>query len=205
MDITPPGESEPETSSRPVLVTHRPMVLDPMVKDDAKEVVDIEEKTPEEPVVHGEKVIKPLSESEAAAPDESEESESDEPAKEESSSSAEATEDDGSSGDKGDLSSEALAKEEAAIVEAVADQATEDKKKKNKTSDEEKALQETVQKHIADKKYFVPIGKATRRRKNRRALVVLFLLILVTAGGYAAIDAGYIKTDIKLPIDIIKN
>lgn len=195
MDVAKPGESAPDTSARPVLVTHRPMVQDPMVKEDKKSedavVADAEPKT--EPTIRGEKVIQPVNsntsaeapaDDQPATPAKSEDSEPEPP-------QPEKTEEDSQAKD-------------AAVVDAVVDQATEDKKKQNKLSDEEKAKQEALQKLIEEKKYFVPVGQVSRRR-NRRALLTVAILVLLLIGGYLAIDAGLIKTTITLPIDLIKS
>lgn len=184
MDVAKPGKSAPDTSARPVLVTHRPMVQDPMVK----EGTSTEDKTADdtksklEPTTHGGKVISPVSDPPIA--EDSKEPEA-EPAKPEK-------------------SQEETRAEEAAVVDAVADQATADKKKQNELSDEEKAKQKTIQKLITEKKYFVPVGQVSHRR-NQRLLIVFLALLLIAAGGYLAVDAGIITTNIKLPVDIIKN
>lgn len=194
MDVSKPGESAPNTSARPVLVTHRPMVQDPMVKDDS------EDKTADTKLTimsRGNKVVQPVDDassgedaieskpadktSEAEKPKEpASETEAEKPASETKSSN-----------------------DEAAVVAAVADQATEDKKKQNKLSDEEKAKQAAIQKLIEEKKYFVPVGQVSRRR-NRRALLVLLALAIVLIVGYLVLDAELVDSPLELPLDLIK-
>lgn len=201
MDVAKPGKSAPDTSARPVLVTHRPMVQDPMVKEDhnsdsppdlsakasasagalAKDEDQTSGESKPEPATHGEKVIAPPSDQLAEEAAIEPEPEPPKPEKSEQETQA----------------------EEAAVVDAVADQATADKKKQNKLTDEEKAKQEAVAKLIAEKKYFVPIGQVSHRRNQRMAMVFV-VLILIAAGGYLALDAEFIKTSINLPIDLIK-
>ncbi len=170
MDVAKPGKSAPDASSRPVIVSHRPEVKDPMVKTDAS----IEETTPTETTVaHGSKVIQPLAHD-------------DEP--------TETTE----------TPEEKEAKEEAAVVDAVAGQA--DLGKKNtqaKIDADEQEKLEVLNKLITEKKYFVPIGQVAHRR-NQRALLVVVLLIVVLAGLYAAVDAELLDIGVDLPFDLIK-
>ncbi len=63
MDVAKPGKSAPATTSRPVIVTHRPMMQDPMVNAavPAADPVPDATKPTEKPMVHGPKIIVPLS------------------------------------------------------------------------------------------------------------------------------------------------
>lgn len=98
---------------------------------------------------------------------------------------------------------------ESRAVEAVANQADVTlKKRDSQKNSEEKAKQELIKQLIASKKYFVPIGQGHSRQKqshNLATVVLLFVVIAGLIGGYVAIDAGYVKTTIKLPINLIKN
>lgn len=203
MDVAKPGKSAPDTSARPVLVTHRPMVQDPMVKDDPKADSSSEAlakgedqtaddtKSKPEPTTHGEKVISPVSD-----PTVAEATEEPKPEPAEVPEPVETA--------KPEKSAEETRAEEAAVVDAVADQATSDKRKQNELTDEEKAKQEAIQKLITEKKYFVPVGQVSHRRNQRLAIVFLVLVILL-AGAYIAIDAGVIDIGVKLPLELIKN
>jgi hypothetical protein len=101
------------------------------------------------------------------------------------------------------VSSVASAKEEAAVVDAVAEQATANKTQQGELSPEEQKKQEEVTKLIENKKYFVPIGQVAKRRNKRASLAILVLLVLLV-GFYLAVDAGIIMTTISLPVDLIK-
>lgn len=182
MDVTQPGDTAPDTTARPVIVTHRPMVQDPMMKAEEKTE---ENPTPEPPKkaepVHN-KVIQPLNEESTK--------ENKEP----------------------EVISEAAPEQkpetsESATVDAVVSGAgSTNKKKKDEQSSEEKAKQETLQKLTADKTYFVPIGQGRHRRNSHRAWTALTLLIVtVIVGAYLAVDAGIIQTSVTLPVDVIKN
>lgn len=194
MDVAKPGKSMPDLSARPVIVTHRPMVQDPMVKTDINVEEPAEPAKPElaaEPAEvpepsHEKKVIKPISEPEAANPEEPE--------------TEEAKEDEPEHSEQDDTS------DEAAVVEAVASQAqSKNGKKDGSPTEEDKAKQEHLKKLVAEKTYFVSVGQATRRRNRRTAVIMTLFMVLVLAGGYAAIDAGIIASNTELPIDLIKN
>ncbi|HSX24156.1 MAG TPA: hypothetical protein VLE74_03590, partial [Candidatus Saccharimonadales bacterium] len=63
MDVNKPGESTPDTSSRPVIVTHRPMVQDPMMVGKTEKKADEEPAAePAKPVSRADKTIQPLAE-----------------------------------------------------------------------------------------------------------------------------------------------
>lgn len=178
MDIAKPGRSAPNTSSRPVVVSNKPEISDPMVTPtDQKPVISDETDNTEvaeamSSIVtksHG-KIIEPVSKSNTAEDSETTEQKE--------------------------------AKKESAVVDAVASQA--DKGNKNDQS-EEQALkrQEAVNGLIQSKKYFVPIG-AVARRRNKRALATIIILLVVASASYLAVDAEIIKSSIKLPIEFIK-
>ncbi|HUP26365.1 MAG TPA: hypothetical protein VM124_01820 [Candidatus Limnocylindrales bacterium] len=193
MDVAKPGKVLPDSSARPVIITHRPMVQDPMVKADDKTDDGPDTKTPDSSIkissgTHGDKVIKPVSES-LKAPETNEEIDP----KPETSVADDTPE------SKEDASAE------AAVVEAVADQAEVSVSKRDgKPTEEDKAKAEHLKKLIASKTYFLPVGQVARRR-NRRMSVVLLLLIMLAAGAYLAIDAKVILGNVKLPIELIKN
>jgi hypothetical protein len=177
MDVAKPGKSTPDTTARPVIVTHKPMVQDPMVKTE-ETPTDVPNKEDANLSTHTAKTIKPLNEKETPEPAE------DKPAE----ASEEKPEQAGS---------------DAAVVDAVVDQAAVDKKKQNEADDAAKAKQAALAKLIEEKKYFVKVGQVARRRNNRIA-VVFVLLVVVLIGGYLAIDAGIIKTSINLPVHVLK-
>ncbi len=181
MDVSKPGKTDPDISSRPVLVTNHSMVQDPTLKEDNKPTL--------KPMVASaarvDKIISPVGE----ITQETTKVAAENPISKET-------------GEKTDT--EKKQAQEAAVVDAVADQATEDKKKQNKLSDEELARKKEIEQLITDKKYFVPIGQVSKRR-NRRMLIVFLVILVLVIIGYLAIDAGIIKSSVTLPFDIIKN
>jgi hypothetical protein len=184
MDISKPGKSAPDTSSRPVIVTHSPTVQDPMVKTDQ---TPEETPKPTEPVVHTSRVIQPLTDNSEPEEPKSDSKKTDEEIKEDKTESNEES-------------------SEAAVVDAVADQADlgPKNKKMGELSEEEKKKQEELNNLIAEKKYFVPIGQVAHRR-NQRAVLVVVALLVILAGVYLAIDAGLVNLNVNLPFDLIKN
>ncbi len=186
MDVSKPGRSTPDTSARPVIVTNRSIVQDPTLKDDSKD----DSKQADKTFARGEKTITPVSKitPQDSTTDETKPAETPAPP--------------AAASEKFDIAKERA--KEAAVVDAVADQATEDKKKQNKDSDAEIARKKALEKLVADKKYFVPIGQVSRRR-NRRAVLVFVILLILIIGGYLALDAEIIKSSISLPFDLVKS
>jgi hypothetical protein len=92
--------------------------------------------------------------------------------------------------------------DDQAATEAVAEQAAA-KKTSEKEDKEATARQEAVQKLITEKTYNLPIGEAKRKR-NMSLVVLLVLLIVAAALAYLAVDAGVIKTSVKLPYEFFK-
>lgn len=204
MDVSKPGESTPNTSARPIVVSHQPMVQDStMVTTESKPATEASGTKPIT-MTHSDKVIQPVGEDTPAETDETSEPKPKQPA--ETIESTEQSETPETSGDeqKTEKPESDTSGTEAAVVDAVVDQATEDKKKQNQLSDEEKARQAVVQKLVEEKKYFVPVGQVSHRR-NQRVLIVLLALLVLLAAGYLALDAGLVESPVELPIDLIKN
>ena len=188
-DVSKPGKTAADASARPVIVTHRPIVQDPMMKQDA----DVSIMEPAKPVkesndspTSGERVIKPLESDDSTKPD-------DVKTKQESVETAH-DDNDGSYKDN----------QETAVVDAVVDQVADDKRKKHDADDQTAAKQAHFQKLIDDKKYFVKTGQVARRRNNRIALA-LFIFILITVGLYLAVDAKLIDPGFDVPYQVIQN
>ena len=195
MDVSKPGKSAPDTTARPLIVSNRPVNIDPMMK-----TRDI----PEAQISQHTKVIKPLNSvdiGDAPVQQSTEEAVQDPSTTVTEKSPPKALDKPAESADQNPPSAEEIDSETDTAL------STGTKKEKlNAQTKEEKARQEAMQKLIVAKKYFVPIGKVTRRRDSRRTVVVLMVLTVVTiAGIYLLVDAGIISIGIKLPIDIIKN
>lgn len=189
MDATKPGKTMPDTSARPVVITHRPMVQDPMVKSDDSATELSEPKSSEASSKisvqsHGEKVIQPdaaLKKSNQPVPSDDSEPEKPQPEPEPKDNS------------------------QSAVVDAVADEAEASITKKDGQSTEaETAQQEHLQKLTVSKTYFLPLGQVSRRRNRRAALIIIVFLVLA-AGSYWALDSQVISNNIKLPYHFIKN
>lgn len=205
MDVSKPGKSSPDISARPVVITHHPMVQDPMVKENEKPENNkavIAEESKQEPAMHSEKIIKPVSEDVDAEQPSVDEVTRDDDAK--STAQTSEKEDLETEETKQEPKQEAEQAEQSAVVDAVTDQATIDRKNKNKLSDAEKAKQEQVQKLIAEKKYFVPKAQVSHRR-NQRTTIILVMLIVIVAGVYLAMDAGVLDVGFDVPYDLIQN
>jgi hypothetical protein len=200
MDISKPGNKAPNKTSRPLISTHK-MVQDPMVKDDKTESAgldsDGEPIKKQVPLASTGKVIAPLN------PDEVKEEDKTADASQENTEPEESTEEDKKT-EPPEANPDAEAKEEAAIVDAVVDQATEDKHKDPGNQDvEDLEKKKLTDKMIEEKKYFLPIGEVTRRKQNKRALFVLIpLLVLVVL--YMLADAGIVSAPFELPVEFIR-
>lgn len=178
MDVEKPGTTPASATSRPVIIGRGPAIKDPMVNEATPE--GDEQPTPQQQPLAKKKTIQPLTEQpvpEAETKSDVQPAETDdkpEPAPELTPAEEEAT-----------------AKSEAADVA-------------QKLSDEELKRQELVEKLVAEKKYFVPIGAAQKKRTVRNTMLLFLSFILILGGALLAVDAGLIQTDITLPFDLIK-
>lgn len=79
-------------------------------------------------------------------------------------------------------------------------------KKAEEAAKAEAAKQAQIDKLIANKQYFVPIGEKTRKRRSlKNTLTGIFLILLLGAAlAYLMADVGIIKTKIKLPYHFFK-
>lgn len=233
-DVAKPGKTAPDASARPIIVTHRPMVQDPMMSDaekSSKEPEETKTTTPAEAtappvapatVSRGGKVVKPLDESPEIQPDDSSVS-SKTTAKVDLSTEASAKAEKTSAGsaetdqEKPPSTEEKVEVPKAAATddsnttssdEAVAEESEDKKTKENaeaKEAQEEQERQAAIEKLIEEKKYFVHVGEVHHKRKSRSVIVLLLLLIVIAAGGYLAIDAGFVETNFELPYNFIQN
>jgi hypothetical protein len=93
--------------------------------------------------------------------------------------------------------------EDAAVIDAVVDQAAANKAQKQEDKDLI-ARQEKIAKLIEDKTYFAPVKQAAARRKGKALVLVLILLLLLSAGAYAAVDMGIVKPGFDVPVHFLK-
>jgi len=205
-DVSKPGKSAPSATSRPVIVGHGSMLRDPMMQDDTKDDKE-EEDTPV--TARSKIVIKPVDgndsddKSDKERPETQEKPEVSEKKIEPAEEKTAAQTDDKPEVKPEEKPEEAKSADDEAAVNALAEQAV--KKKKEEVSQEEIAKQEAYEKLIEDKKYFLPIGKATKRRHTQHFLTFLFVILLLVPGAYLAVDAGIVETSFELPFDLIKN
>jgi hypothetical protein len=190
MDVAKPGKNAPDASAKPVIVGHGPMVRDPMVNADTDAEVEkpeSEEQASVPAVSIGKKVIAPITQEE-------------EPKEAESSDAAAPTSEPSPEEPKADETSEATDSADSAVVDAVIDQVG--TKEPEGQSEEERKRQEELDKLVAEKKYFVPLGKA-HRNSNRMLFIFTLFLLVVFLGLLLAIDAEIIAADITLPFDVL--
>lgn len=226
MDVAKPGKVPADASSKPIIVTHRPIVQDPMVKSDT-EISDLlpvkESQEVKSSPTSGEKVIAPPDHTaetdtekkpaetedetvEAAKPEAAEpEGETDaEPEANKPPKASKPAQSDPDTTAKADTKKPSPSSE-AAVVDAVLDQTEAgSKQKEDKEAEQEAAKLEHLQKLVEEKKYFVKTGQVARRRNNRIAFVFLVLL-LIAIGLYLAVDAKVVKPGFDVPIHIIPN
>lgn len=84
----------------------------------------------------------------------------------------------------------------------------ETKKDAAKKAEEAAQKQESIQKLIDSKQYFVPIGHASPMKgaqKKGKGSMVIILLLAVLIGAYLAADVGLFDPGFDLPFELIKN
>lgn len=215
-DVAKPGKKGPDATSRPVIVGHKNMIEDPMVKQAeaatkangknkdendkpaflSKEVVEDEGVAP-----HEAKTINP--------PDEIKDAKQSEIASEPEAmpdDSAQTPVDNDQSG-KADTeetqASDSVPDDDTATDLPTAAEATdkpkdsEEARKQQKADEEEKAKQAAIQKLIASKQYNVKVGEIKHKRGARRGLAALIVILLLAAVTVALLlAAGF-----KLPLN----
>lgn len=192
IDVSHPDETVPDTSSRPVIVTNRPMIKqDPMIaekaaeepeKSDESKPTKAASKTKEEPAATKKKSIAPLADEKIVIePIESDEAKDDQPAEEpeEVTASDKTEETVEESAKPSDQSKEKEPKESQAADENVQvdEDATEKAKKEEEIDQAELDRQADLQKLIDSGKYALPIVDA----HSRRYVLGLVLLLIVLA------------------------
>lgn len=208
-DVSRPGKSMPSSNSRPVIVTHKPNVSDPMVSpqnqgSDAKNtetpsaaegtemVMAAPKKSRIEPL-HADVVAEDEMPEEVPQEDTANSSSSDEPAEDKEASSREKDTSKETSGDVtdeiSDMAAEATSKKEA-LSEAAKKEA------------EAIKTQQEVESLVNNKQYFVPINSVQKRR-SMKLVVILLVLLVVVLGVLAALDAGLLDIGVTAPTDFI--
>lgn len=215
-DVAKPGKSAPSTTTRPIILGHKPMIQDPMVNTSEASAEAPVSNTEQAVPVRGTKKIMPLSEKEPDKKNAEANKADGKPAEEPAANSdakaevakAEDTLAPDSSAEEQPSSPNVEAPEtvpdtnEKAAVDALANQVT--RRKDGELSEEEIKRAEAIQKLITDKTYYLKIGQAHRGRNNT-LFIILFLVVIVAAGLMLAVDAGIVQTNITLPFDLISN
>lgn len=192
MDIQKPGGAAPDSSSRPLIVTSRPIMQDPMLTEASDKPEPETEAAPKEQksMTTSIKTIEPPKDATTA----SEQAEAT-PAKDaEEKPLAPAT-------DSIDPSSN-TSSDEAAVVDAVVN-ASPSLSTEQKADEADEKRKQAAQVLIDSKKYVVPIGQVSRARKTRRTVWLIVFLVLILAG-YVVADIGLVALPFELPIDLIK-
>lgn len=193
MDIQKPGSSPPDSTAKPIIVTNRPILQDPMVVSDPSPETG-EETAPKKPettsLASSQKIIMPTK---SAKPDEKVEEPPVEKEKEEEKPAIEAP----SPNVKDSMPSPG---EEAAVVGAIVASSgkTDDVKKEETVQDADEKRKQQARTLADSKKYIVPIGQVTKARQNRQAV---WLLVFLVAGiaGYAAVRFKFVTVPFNLP------
>ncbi len=182
-DVAKPGSTPPDSSAKPVIVSHK-MIKDPMVQEDKAEDAEIENTQSMRNVSSSSgKTIEPVSDTKK------EEAKADTATADNDEPSAEPKSEDAENGS------------ETAVVDAVLSQSQE-KAKKSKDAEVEAEQASNINKLIDSKKYFVKV-KAPKRKRNKRVLVVVVLILMAGLAGVGlAADAELIGLDV--PFDFIK-
>ena len=195
MDVMKPGATTPESTGRPIIVTNRPIMQDPMVKEaDTSDDKAAEETTPKGTVSSGSsKVIAPLG-SQEKTDEATPAAETDE------------TSDDSDKPEVEAISSIPTPEEEqaqAAVVDAVVASAGSNQSPEQQEQIAQDERHQRVQKLVESKKYVVPIGQVSRKKLHQQ-LFLLVGLAVVVFGAYLAADMGYIPLPFELPVHILK-
>ena len=226
IDVSHPDDSKPSNTSKPVIVTNRPILKDPMVVEEASSEISQQTEKEKVPVKAGETKIKPLTdepateskgkpESEekgqkrtiaelaaeaAATSDEvekpAEEESHDEP-KEEPKPPGESEPDEALPEDKPEETKPDGEEKSDSEKKAPADPGEEAKLKAEQQAKHDAAIQELVD----SKKYALPITTVeTRRSRQVVVLGIVLSILLALAWADIALDAGLIEINGVKPV-----
>jgi hypothetical protein len=184
-DVSKPGSTPPDSSAKPIIVSHKPMIKDSVVKEEqineqAETKPEQKLKAPSEKSEDSKTVIQPLITT-------------DKDDKKVESSKVDSKLDVSTDNSKN-------TDQEKVVVDAVVSQ-TNEKKQKKFDEEAEQANKEKIDKLIESKKYFVKVRPAKAKRNKRAVLIVLLLFIIGLIGFGAAADAELVN--IKVPFDFI--
>jgi cobalamin biosynthesis Mg chelatase CobN len=188
-DVTKPGESKPDTGSKPMVVGHK-LMKDPSITETEEKIESSDEKLVSTTI---KKTITPLSESEKSA--ENVDDNNEKPVEEKVP---------GSENEETNISEKNTENTRENIQETENDP----EKQKSKTLDEERVEQaakneENLQKIISEKKYFVSIEEASY--SSIKSFVATFTIVSLIALVVLVvlIDLEILDLGITLPFDLI--
>ena len=212
MDVSKPGKTNPDSSGRPLVVTHRPMVQDPTLAKSAQaDETDIPSAPDVDKTTAKRIGIRIEPDGELKQEEEAEEEPKEQRAEVEENQQTEETPETEEPGDDTPApkpaepeTSDTETSSDAATVDAVAGEA-ETKTQQQAQSKEETAKQEAVARLIETKQYNVSI-KTPKSQTAKHVLVAVLLILLVAAVAFEiAIDAGIVDVGIPPVVDLIKN
>lgn len=231
-DVTKPGQSSPDASSKPVIIGHKPLVEDPMVKENvpvsqlsptdthqdeqAQAIHDAYKNSVSGKGDHNLSIKKPGSNKIKPSAETVERVEKEKATGESSSSLLPlksalpegGLEDEPKAADKSSKDDD----EKPGIKEDEPEQKSEKDmlggaKSTQEAETVELEREEKINQLAESGEYHVKLGSKPRHPKNRGNVLalILVLLLVMLALVYVAIDSGFVKSDIKLPFDLIKN
>jgi hypothetical protein len=197
MDVAKPGKTMPTPTSRPIITNHGSSIIkDPVVKQTTDTTSTNEDAPKDEsprPLKTTGKTVQPLAGKEA----ESKKVDTPSNAKKLS----EDTTDDSAKQDELVISDSNAS--DAAIVDAVAEQAGSGKRQKQEDAAEAKRREE-LEKLIAEKKYILPIKQQSARGSGSKISTLVLVVLVALVGAYCLIDAGVVNAGFKMPFHIFK-
>ncbi len=186
-DVAKPGKTAASAQSRPVIVGHRTLLQDPMVKPSNSEDAKEEAPKTDEPTAtsspSGHTITPPQEQSSSPTPAAKPEENQQNPNTEEETKPPEQDR------ETSVYNGPAALKEQTRLQQQA-----------------ELAKQENLHKLVDDKRYYVPIGEQKRSRTIRHLLLALIgILLLAIILADLLVDTGIIKTSVKPPVQIFHN
>jgi hypothetical protein len=192
-DVSKPGESAAEPTSKPVIVKRNMVKNDPMVVE--------EESSPAEAPTSGQDKPQKPAEEDTAQAQPAKESQDTQPPPEEAPNEPETDQTGQESQPEG--SGNAEAPDGSAEVSTLAEEADAAKSSKKQAAQEAQET-EARQKLIDSKQYYLNIGEIKRRRTNAKLLMALLFAVILAAVVFdLALDAEIIDSGIQPLTDIL--
>ena len=223
IDIAGPEDSKLNIGGKPMIIGHKSIASDPMVKSDSNEQPAVSESTEKDDAPQDVKVMS-SSDKIKIEPPKSEEKPVDKTETKEEVVEAEPKTDDDSKASKDDKApaeeKSDKSDDQASESTKVENEKSEDSKvtaeKETKSDDEKKeksgeidpvaaAMEkdQKIQELIKSKKYFVDIKKPARGSSGKKLITFIVLLVVLFMGLYLLIDSGKLDIGVKLPFSIL--